>query len=171
VGNARLVNELIDAGLWEAVEGGFRFHDWEEHNGDTNPKTTPARLVYEAFGGRYPKSVERSLIKIVEGLLDEGQEKYLIREALKLWSERENAQPGLLPFLVVDAIRTSKNSNVVKLIKEALNTHDITPLRRYGYWFEYPSAPLSLTNPQDVTAFMIAAQREWLLALQKELDW
>jgi len=164
-------DQLVRSGLLDRVPGGYTFHDWDEHNGDSRPKTTAARLVFDVFGGRYPESVERSLISKVGELLEEGQEKHVITEALKIWGTKPEATVGLLPFLIVDAIRANKNNNLDKLIRDALETNDITPLRRFGYWFEYPSAPLHLKTAGEVTEFMVAAQREWLLRLQKELDW
>lgn len=40
LGTTRQANELVDAGLWEKTEDGYRFHDWESRN--------PSRAAVEA---------------------------------------------------------------------------------------------------------------------------
>ena len=168
--SGELCIELVCERLWLHDKAGYRFNDYAEHNGDVQPGNTAARLVQETLGDRFPNAVRTSVSAKVSELLEEGQEVSVIKEGLKLWAARPSAHPNLLPHLVADAIRDHKNVALVKLIKDALGSNDITPLRRYGYWFEYPAAPLNMST-QEVTEFMIAAQREWLIRLQGELDW
>ena len=167
-GRCHLVTELIDAGLWELVDGGVRFHDWAEHNGDFRPATTAARLVGEVLGDRFPNVVRQQVTGKVAELLEEGQEVASLKGALKMWAERPNANVNLLPHLVADVIRKDRSGDLANLIRDCWVSHDVTPLRKFGHWFPVPSAPRSIKTPDEMVRFMRAEQRKWLEQLAKE---
>lgn len=169
-GHWGLATELIDAGLWELVEGGIKFHDWEEHNGDVQPGNAAMRIVRDVLGDRFPSLVRTQLTAKVAELLQEGQEASAIKAALKVWCERPNAGVSLLPHLVADAIRRDTSGDLIQLIRDCWISGNVEPLRRYGYWFPIPSAPLSIKTPGEMVEFMKASQRKWLEGLVEGLN-
>lgn len=57
-GNDELAAELVAVGLWDEIEGGYRFHDWEDHQGteERMARRTEASRANGAKGGRPRKT-------------------------------------------------------------------------------------------------------------------
>lgn len=164
-----LAGDLVSVELWEKVDGGFKYHDHDEHNADIQPGTTAARLVRDVLGDRFPGAVRTQLSGKVAELLQEGQEVAPIKAALKVWGDRPGANASLLPYLVADAIREDTSGDLKQAIRTSWATNDVTPLRKFGFWFRPPVAPREIDNPEDMLRFMRNAQKDWLRGLMESV--
>ena len=84
-GDASLIQELVDVGLWDVGEGRYRYHDYDEHAADEMPKSTAAKIVHDVIPAEHPSLVRTQLAAKVAELLEEGHEVSVLRKALKLW--------------------------------------------------------------------------------------
>lgn len=161
------VNELVQSGLWDSVPGGYHYHDYQDWNGDVNAGSLADRLV--ATLADHPTVVQQKLRDKIVELLEDGQKPEHIESALKVWAERPNNSPNFLPFLVSDAIRRGSKSELLELLRDCYRSCDVTPLRRHGYWFREPTAPLDIKTPDEMREFMKQAKRKWLAEIQETM--
>lgn len=59
IGSKRVVGKLVAAGLWDAVDGGYRFHDWEDQAGNYDAETERSRREHERERWRERKRAQR----------------------------------------------------------------------------------------------------------------
>lgn len=164
------VLELVTNGLWDRVDGGYLFHNYPKHNGDVGSRSAAARMVFDVLGGKYPEAVVTSLGRKVEELINEGQDPAALKDVVKVWGNTPGAGVALLPFLLVDVIRKRKDNDLLQVIRECYRTNDVTPLRRFGYWFRPPTTPDHIKTTDEMRAYMREAQREWLTDLAGQLN-
>lgn len=129
-----------------------------------------ARLVADALEGAYPSDVAASLTRKATVLLDEGLDAVVVGEALKLWCNKPGQGVNSLPYLAADVIRKNKHNDIYEVMRKCYKTNDVTPLRKFGYWFRTPIPPDDVKAPEDMRVFMKQAQREWLIDLAKQLS-
>lgn len=159
-GDASLIQELVDVGLWDVGEGKYRFHDYSEHCADEMPKSTAAKIVHDIIPAEHPSLVRTQLAAKVAELLEEGHEVSTLRKALKLWLTRK-VPPAFLPHMVSDVVR--ENSDLEQEWRRAWKTGDLSGLQAHGYVWTPPEIPADM-GLQEVRQFMLAAKREWIEA-------
>lgn len=168
-GEEDLVWELVAVSLWDEDHlGGFMYHDYLEHNGDTKPRTMAGRLVEEIIPLEHPSLVRQQLAAKVSELLEDGAEIPILTTALKLWLAKPHAGVSLLPHLYSDAVRTAQGG-IDAVLRTAWKTGDLTPLAAKGYTFVCPDIPSDL-NVAQTRAFAKKAKRDWLTKLREELQ-
>lgn len=168
--NDDAVRELVLNRLWDEIDTGYIFHDFLDHNTDLASATVAARIVRDVLGGTYPETVEKNIIARIDTLLTEGQTPAVMREVLKAWVGTPGASVGLIPYLVADILRAQKNNDIVHVLRECYRTNDVTPLRKFGYWFTAPPSTAEVQTPDEMRAYMKTAQREWLKKLHREIS-
>ena len=159
-GDASLIQELVDVGLWDVGEGRYRYHDYDEHAADEMPKSTAAKIVHDIIPAEHPSLVRTQLAAKVAELLEEGHEVSVLRKALKLWLGKK-VSPGFLPHLVSDVVR--ENSDLEQEWRRAWKAGDLSGLQAHGYVWTPPEIPADM-GLQEVRQFMLAAKREWIEA-------
>lgn len=168
LGSPQEICELVEVGLWDKAEGGFRQHDHEDWNADERPKTIAAKLVHKIIPPDHPSLVRQQLTAKVAELLEEGAEVPIIASALKLWLAKDGAGVSLLPHLVSDALRTRSDAGIEELMRRCYRSGNVLPLAAHGYVYEPPDPPPNATVAETRT-FMDKHKREWIKQQQKEL--
>lgn len=116
----------------------------------------------------HPRQVREQLRSKVDELLADGQDPAVITAALKIWVGRPKAGAGLLPFLVSEAMR--EGGGLRAALRDAWKTGNVTPLRRWGHWWEEPDdVPPDVKTPSQMRAFLLARKRIWIEQVEKEL--
>jgi hypothetical protein len=164
-GHSDLVNHLL-SGLWDKVEGGYQFHDYEDWNGDDLPRTLPAKLVYNTLRTGHPESVVDAVVKRVADLLEQNVKPAVIEAALLKWDTRQ-ASPVVLDYIVSDILRESQDLEAV--VDKCLETNTVVPLKAFGHYFPEPEDAPPHASHAELRAFMKKRRRDWLLALKQSL--
>lgn len=88
-------------------------------------RTTAADLVRAVLPPNvYPDAVLTDIRLRVGGMLAEGVEPELIREALRLWDARSEGGPGLLPHLLADAAKSLRPKPAAATAYERKTAHN-----------------------------------------------
>jgi hypothetical protein len=162
LGSEAEIQALVDAGLWQEVDGGYQFKDWLEWNPDfvaKGTRTSAGRIVFNVLGD-HPAEIQARLAKEVEKLIDGGATKPAIEFALRKWASRPDARVTWLAYFVSDAIREGE-TGVHAAIKHARETGNMTLLAEYGYRWSAPDLPprVSLSQARE---FISQKKQEFL---------
>lgn len=163
LGTEAEIKALVDSGLWEEVEGGYRFRDWHDWNPDlirTSPTASAAYMVQVTLP-QHPKHAQDRLADEVLKLMEEGIPRNAIVAGLKTWGSRKDARFGWLPYFVSDAIREG-DSGVTAAIRLARETWNMAPLAEYGFRWQAPDVPEGMRSPQRVRVWMREQKTAWL---------
>lgn len=157
------IKALVDSGLWQEVEEGYRFRDWHDWNPDlirTNPTASAAYMVQVTLP-QHPKITQDRLADEVLKLIDEGVPRSAIEAGLRKWASREDARFSWLPYFVSDAIKAS-GCGVRAAIKEARSTGLMGPLAEFGFYWSEPDVPDGMKSLKRVREFMREQKSAWL---------
>lgn len=164
LGTSEECTALVDAGFWDVVDGGYRFHDWNDVYADERLKVGPLKMVWECLPPGFPNAVHQKLAEKVAELIDEGVESKIIRKALAVWAETPNAGPGFLPWIVSDLVRD--DSSIESVLDAAFESGDIGELVRRGYSFS-PADPPPGLSVSEMREWMFVAKRMWIEELRR----
>lgn len=168
LGSPSEICELIEAELWDKVDNGFRFHDYEDWNqGGERPKTFAARLVHDLIPG-HPTAVKQKMTDEVLKLLEDDVEVPVITAGIKRWLAKDSAPVSWLPHLVSDALRTGSDAGIEEVLRRCWLTGNVQPLLAHGYAYAPPDPPPGATV-EEVRSFTQAHKREWIEQIQKDL--
>lgn len=167
-GTQQEIDALVDAGLWEKVDGGYRFHDYEEWNADDvrgGAKGSAAWIVQQCVPD-HPQAVKDRLASEVLKLVDEGFTLAVIKAALERWLTKPESPPSWLPLFASDCLRA--DDSLITTLREVWRSGETSRLHQFGYMFTPPDPPLGM-SVYEVKKFMLDAKRAWVKEIQKGL--